>query len=319
MPADSASAPGAVTAACAGCKTELAPALLVCPQCARLVHAERLQRLADEAEAQAAQHKLGEALASWREALGLLPAESRQHAAVLARIRALSPLAEQAPASRARTGMLGSIGALLLGGLTKASTLISMAVMAGVYWTQFGLRFALGLVASLYVHEMGHVFELRRYGIPATAPMFVPGFGAFVRLRQYPATPREDARVGLAGPIWGTGAAIAAQLCGMSAGWPSCLAIARVGAWLNLFNLIPIGSLDGGRGLRSLTRLERLVCAGVSGIAYAVTSSGLLLVIALVALARAAARDAPTARDPGALLRFSVLVLVLATIAGRGG
>src|SRR5439155_143942 len=81
-------------------------------------------------------------------------------------------------------------------GLTKASTLFTMLLSAGVYWAAWGWKFALGVVLSIYVHEMGHVQALQRYGIKATAPMFIPGVGAVVRLKQYPASPR-DARVGL--------------------------------------------------------------------------------------------------------------------------
>src|SRR2546430_4861243 len=82
-----------------------------------------------------------------------------------------------------------------------------MLLSAGVYWTIWGWKFALGVVLSIYVHEMGHVQALQRYGIKATAPMFIPGVGAVVRLKQYPADRREDARVGLAGPLWGRPAA----------------------------------------------------------------------------------------------------------------
>ncbi len=98
-------------------------------------------------------------------------------------------------------------GKLLLLGLTKASTLFSMILSLGVYWQVFGWKWALGVVASIYVHEMGHVAMLRRYGIPATAPMFLPGIGAVIRSRFYPTDVVAEARVGLAGPIWGLGAA----------------------------------------------------------------------------------------------------------------
>ena len=84
-----------------------------------------------------------------------------------------------------------------------------MLAAFGVYWTVFGGRFALGFVLSIYIHEMGHVAALMRYGVPATAPLFIPGLGAVIRLRQSFINPREDARVGLAGPIWGCGAALA--------------------------------------------------------------------------------------------------------------
>ena len=97
---------------------------------------------------------------------------------------------------------------LLLLGLTKASTFLSMFAMVGVYWTRFGFWFALGLVLSIYVHEMGHVAALARYGVPASAPLFIPGLGAVIRLKQDFTDPRQDARVGLAGPIWGLGAAV---------------------------------------------------------------------------------------------------------------
>ena len=84
-----------------------------------------------------------------------------------------------------------------------------LAVFA-VYWSLFGWKFALGFVLSIYIHEMGHVIALRKYGIAATSPMFIPFVGAIVRLRQYPANVAQDARVGLAGPIWGLGAAVVA-------------------------------------------------------------------------------------------------------------
>ena len=117
-----------------------------------------------------------------------------------------------------RLGVIGTIGALLfkfktvglliltkgklvLLGLTKLNTLLSMLVSIGVYWALYGWKFGLGFVLSIYVHEMGHVMALARYGIPASPPMFIPGFGAFVRLKAYPASAGEDARVGLAGPL----------------------------------------------------------------------------------------------------------------------
>jgi len=70
-------------------------------------------------------------------------------------------------------------GKLLLLGLTKSTTLFTMLLSMGVYWTAWGWRFALGLVLSIYVHEMGHVAALQRYGIKATAPMFIPGFAGY--------------------------------------------------------------------------------------------------------------------------------------------
>ena len=293
--------------------------MLACPGCGKLVHTEELERLSAEAEAHTSAGDATAAATAWRRALELLPPTTRQHALVLEKIRALGPAVEAAPGRPARAagspwGAAVAGGALLLGGLGKIGTLLSMAATLGVYWTAFGWKWALGLVASIYVHEMGHVAWLRRYGIPATAPMFVPGFGAFVRLKQYPASPREDARVGLAGPTWGLGAAIVAKGLALLFHSGSLAAIAQVGAWINLFNLIPLGSLDGGRGLRSLAGLQRfglaLVCAG----AWGWTHHWLPAVIGALALLRALGRDAPVEPDHPGLLRFVILVLALSAL-----
>src|SRR5262249_19706981 len=148
-------------------------------------------------------------------------------------------------------------GKLLVFGLTKIGTLFSMMATLGLYWTRWGFAFALGFVVSIYIHEMGHVDALRRCGIAATPPMFVPGFGAFVRLKQRVLNPIEDARIGLAGPVWGLAAAIAAFAVGTITGGPVWFAIARTGAWINLFNLLPIWQLDGNRGLHAVGRAPR--------------------------------------------------------------
>src|SRR5262249_18357837 len=192
--------------------------LLACPSCRRLVHGARLSAIAAEAQRAVERGELSEGVASWRSALELLPIESAQHAQVQQRIAELSARIEReggSPLRRHKKGLgggatvLGGLlwkfkalvllalgkAKLLLLGLTKLSTLLSMAASLGVYWAIWGWKFAAGLVASIYVHEIGHVAALRRYGIPASAPMFVPGIGAFIRSSQYPATPRGDARV----------------------------------------------------------------------------------------------------------------------------
>src|SRR6266700_3685180 len=79
--------------------------------------------------------------------------------------------------------LIGKIKFLLLG-LTKASTFISMFAFFGVYWSIYGWPLALGLVVSIYVHEMGHVAMLRKLGIESGAPLFIPGMGALVMLKQ---------------------------------------------------------------------------------------------------------------------------------------
>ena len=222
------------TAVCPQCGTHVAPALLACPSCRRLRYADELKRLAADAERATQAGDASAALAAWRQARDLLPTDSTQYQVVSARVTELSravdsPTSAAKPGSRWGKGAagLGALGVLLAKfkfavvflltkakllvlGLTKAGTLFSMLLSAGVYWTIWGWKFALGVVLSIYVHEMGHVQALQRYGIKATPPMFIPGVGALIRLKQYPSDVREDARVGLAGPVWGLGAALAA-------------------------------------------------------------------------------------------------------------
>src|SRR5438309_1134564 len=285
---------------CPDCGAQVAPALLACPACHRLVHADALKRLAADAEQAKQTGDTSAELAAWRQALELLPPDTAQHQTVTARVAELSRAVDRQPAgakhgSRLCKGAAGGLGALglllakfkfalvfvitkaklLVLGLTKASTLLSMLLSMGVYWTHWGWKFAAGFVVSIYIHEMGHVAKLHAYGIKADAPMFIPGLGAFVRMRQYPATPVEDARVGLAGPLWGLGAAIASFLVFFLTKEPLWAGIGRIGAVVNLFNLIPIWQLDGGRGFRSLTRNQRILATAVVGAALLFSGEGM--------------------------------------------
>jgi Zn-dependent protease len=205
-------------------------------------------------------------------------------------------------------------GKLLLLGFTKLSTVLSMAVSLGVYAVAFGWKFAVGLLLSLYVHEMGHVASLKKYGIAASAPMFVPGFGAFVRLKQYPVNPVEDARVGLAGPIYGLGAALFAGALAWLTGWQVLFAIAKTGAWINLFNLVPVWQLDGGRAFRALTRQQRWLAVGALGAIWFVSGESIIVLLLLGAGFRALEKTAPLTGDRRALVEYVALAAVLAAM-----
>ena len=329
---------GRAASPCPQCGTDVAPALLACPSCQRLVHADELKRLAAAAEQATQAGDSSAALAAWREALDLLPRDSTQHQVVSARVLELSRAIDRAPgpAKQSRLGKgaagLGALGALLvkfkfaliflltkakllLLGLTKASTFFTMVLSAGVYWTIWGWKFALGVVLSIYVHEMGHVQALQRYGIKATAPMFIPGVGAVVRLKQYPADRREDARVGLAGPIWGLGAAVVAYAVYRATGSGIWGAIAHFGAWVNLFNLLPVWQLDGGRGFRALTRGQRWIAAAMIGAMWLVTGEGLLVLLGLAAAASAGFTEGADQPDPTILVQYGLLVVLLSLVS----
>jgi len=202
----------------------------------------------------------------------------------------------------------------LLTGLAQLKTLLSMLAFFGVYWTIYGWKFAAGFVIGIYIHEMGHVWMLRQYGLRASAPMFIPGFGAFVSLYQSPLDVSQDARIGLAGPLWGAGAAISATLMSVLYGgvW---VGIARATAFINLFNLIPVWTLDGGRGFRALDLKQRWYWMGlVAGLWY-FTGQGLFALLLLGAAYRVFWRkDAPPEGDPAAFLEFAGLLAVFGAL-----
>lgn len=274
--------------ACNRCGTELAPALLSCPSCHALVHTESLRALAASAEAAEAAGDSAKALGLWREALELLPADARQHGVVLERITALGNRsatdAREAEVDRVRAKyrkhgafitaiavflakfkfliiLLLTKGKLLLLGLTKLSTLSSMAVFLGFDATFLGWQLALGLVLSIYVHEMGHVAALHRHGIKASSPMFIPGLGAFIRARQPIHGEWPEADVGLAGPLWGLGAAVVAYGAYRATGNAYWAALAGWGALINAFNLLPVWQLDGAHAFKAMSRSHRIVAA----------------------------------------------------------
>lgn len=306
-----------------------------CPVCRRLVHGERLRELADRAARAERDADLTAELATWREALELLPPGTRQAETIRARIERLGRDVDAAPRGRrgawsktiAGAGGLALLlwklkavaafaitkGKALLLGFTNLGMLAGVLASFGVYWAAWGWKFAAGLVASLWVHEMGHVVALRRFGIRASAPAFIPGLGALVRLEQYPSNALENARIGLAGPIWGTAAALVALAASVLLDWPSFAAIARFGAWLNLFNLLPFGPLDGGRGYGALDRRQRWIATGVLGIAWFVTAEGLLGILTIVSVVRAFGHAEPRG-DRRTLLEYSILVVILAAL-----
>jgi Zn-dependent protease len=295
---------------CAGCGAEIGTSFLACPRCHTLVHAGRLKQLARDADDAKSRGDLSGEAAAWRAALELLPPGTAQHQTVHARVEQISATLIDTPAAATSSaqsaggpaggqaggprkmwtgGALSGLAALawkgkvLLLGLTKSTTLLSMIPALGLYWVAFGWRFAAGLIASIYVHEMGHVVALTRFGIAASAPMFIPGLGAVIRSRAQLTNPREEARVGLGGPIWGLGAALTAYAIYRLTGYPIWAAIARFGAWVNLFNLLPVWQLDGAHAFKALNRAQRWFAASAAVGMLLITQEGLLVLIAMLA------------------------------------
>jgi Zn-dependent protease len=133
--------------------------------------------------------------------------------------------------------------------LTTAGTAVISVAAYSLFW---GWTFALGFVVLMLVHEIGHVIQLRREGIKASAPMFIPFMGAAVFMKQMPDDALAEARVGLAGPILGTLGSAVALAIGEAANSDFFRALAYVGFLLNLINLVPLVPFDGGRAMAAM-------------------------------------------------------------------
>jgi len=160
----------------------------------------------------------------------------------------------------------------------------SMVVSVGAYAMIWGWRFGLGFVLLLLVHESGHALEARRQGLPVSAPVFIPFMGAAILLREMPHNAWREARLALAGPLVGS---LGALICwGFANAYhsPLLLALAYVGFFLNLFNLLPIVPLDGGRVVAALHPAIWIVgFAALAGLVYLAPNPILLIVLVLAA------------------------------------
>jgi Zn-dependent protease len=266
----------------------------------------------------------------WLEARDLVPGQSEQYRIITARAAALVEPEASGPSTPEQSnkswwtsaaGAAAAVGLLLAGklkflllGLSKLSTVVSMFGFIAVYWSIHGWPLAVGLAGSIYVHEMGHVAMLRRLGIRADAPLFIPGVGALVMLREHVTDPVANARIGLAGPVWGLCAGIASWGTYLVTGASIWLAIAELTGFLNLFNLIPIWQLDGSRGFQVLARDERWIVLGVIGMALWATGVGVLWIIGGVALYHTVRGEAGPGHHATAVT-FAGLVLALSWLA----
>ena len=156
---------------------------------------------------------------------------------------------------------LGVAGVLILKFLGKIKFVLpillktggSMLITVGVYATVWGWKFALGFVILIFLHECGHLIVAKKFGLKVSAPMFIPFVGAFILLKEAPRNAWMEACVGIGGPMFGSLAALLCHAAGIHFGWPLFIALAYMGYFLNLFNLAPVGMLDGGRIVTALS------------------------------------------------------------------
>jgi Zn-dependent protease len=206
-----------------------------------------------------------------------------------------------APHAKRNTGILGGVltvlaalwaygkyALLLVFKVPALTTLVTLVISFGLYAEVYGGWFALGLVSMILVHEMGHVVEIRRQGMRASAPVFVPFLGAAIFQSSHPTDALKQAQIGIAGPLAGTlGATVAFVLFGATQN-PIFLLTAWIGFYINLFNLIPVWMLDGAWIMGPTTRTFRIgasALVAVAGFFLHLQVSPLLIIIGLVGIA----------------------------------
>jgi len=204
---------------------------------------------------------------------------------------------ERAPSRwRKRLAALGPIGLLLafvlgkakliipLLKVTKLSTLLSMVVAVWAYGLLWGLPFALGFVLLIFVHELGHALVMQQQGIRAGAPVFIPFVGAVIAMKGLPRNAYVEALVGIGGPILGSIGALVCLIVAWATGSAFWYALAYTGFFLNLFNLLPVSPLDGGRIVGVISRWLWVVGYAVGIVILIVTRSPILFLVLLLGL-----------------------------------
>ncbi len=266
----------------------------MCDQCQALVHSEKLDQLAAEARQLEATGNLRQAREHWLMGLPLLPPNSRQaswiedHARSLdAAANRMQPAPERDNKWAKKLGPVGPVAILLakskvlLTAIFKLKFLLSFVAFMGIYWAAFGMKFGIGFATLILIHEMGHFIDIKRRGLPAEMPVFLPGLGAYVRWQALGVPLDTRAAISLAGPLAGFFAAVACAVLWWQTGSPLWAALARTGALLNLLNLIPVWVLDGGQAVLALSKTERIILLTACLALWLVLGENVLFLVAL--------------------------------------
>jgi Zn-dependent protease len=173
------------------------------------------------------------------------------------------------------------------------------------------VRFGIGFAVLILVHEMGHFIEIKRRGLPAEMPVFLPGLGAYVRWTALGVSTQTRAFVSLAGPMAGCLGAAVCALIWVKTGDGFWLGLASLSAMLNVLNLIPIWVLDGSQAIIALNKNERIVLSAAAVLMAAYFSQPLFLLVAAGAAYRLFTKDIPQAPSHGATAFYLIVLAAL--------
>lgn len=311
---------------CKRCLGELSPIALVCPRCHALVHADKLEQYSAEARGFEEKGESMRARELWQMSLQLLPPEAKQTAWIRDHIRELEVTASSAPPPSGmskwgkQVATLGLIGFFLfkfksvIFAVFKLKFLGSLVSFVAVYWALYGLKFGVGFAISILIHEMGHYIDIKRRGLPAEMPVFLPGLGAYVKWNALGVSNATRAAISLAGPLAGWLAAMACLAMWWKTGEGFWAALARTGAWLNVLNLIPVWVLDGGQASAALTRTERAVLLVAALGLWWGFGEGVFFLVALGAGYRLFTKDSALEPNYGITAYYLALMVILGLV-----
>ncbi|MGA9393239.1 MAG: site-2 protease family protein [Candidatus Sulfotelmatobacter sp.] len=221
--------------------------------------------MASEAKALEAKGELRSARERWLAGLQLLPHTSKQYDWIQQHAHELEVAPLEAAGKRAqipepKANRSESKWAKRLGPFGPIAILLaSFAAFIGLYWAMWGMKFGIGFAVLILLHEMGHFIDIKRRGLPADMPVFLPGLGAYVRWQALGVPLETRAEISLAGPLAGFLVAVACAALWWETRNPFWAALARAGALLNLLNLIPVWVLDGGQAALALSKVGRII------------------------------------------------------------
>lgn len=297
----------------------------MCDQCHALLHSQTLEQLSAGARLLEEQGQPAKARAIWEQALQLLPPESvqadwvRKRAAMLA-LTGNESEAKESPHKWAKR--LGPLAPLLIA-LTKLKVLfalfqlkflLTLGAFVAFYWAMFGAKFGVGFAAMILIHEMGHYVDVKRRGLPADMPVFLPGLGAYVRWHALGVADEVRAAVSLAGPLAGALAAGVCALVWWKTGNDIWAALARAGAWLNVLNLTPIWVLDGGQSVSVLNKNERMILMTACLILWLLMDEKIFFLVAAGFGWRIFTKDIPSNPSPSTTAYFAAVLIALGII-----
>jgi Zn-dependent protease len=327
---------------CPNCSLWLPPGSLACPDCHTLVYGRHLEQLARNASQLEVEQRWAEAREAWHAALAWLPPTTKQAAVVQQHIDTIDARAKAADDSRAKwTKRLGPFAPLFFF-LLKAKTfllailkfkfLLSFVAFFGIYWAIFGWRFGLGFTLAILLHELGHYIAVRRRGLKADLPVFLPGLGAYVRWYAQGMSLDTLAEIALAGPAAGLLTAIAclaafrayggvwgvpfSELAARQSGFGAPLfgSLAHVGAWLNLLNLVPVFGLDGAQATYALDRTQRALVLGACIVLFALLHEAVFLFIAVGMAWRLFSGPVPQKPSSRTMIGYMLLLFTLGAV-----